>query len=201
MRIGVLKKGSGKSVVINALGALQNTIAENTDVKLGYSFYRGRIYSGRDDVVHLDLLGADIDGRYRVISLRYDVETGDFLQPVDRGIVNLGVIGKAIVNFLDSLEAVSTVFSQIVFDFNSKYDVDGSKCFIYEDLNEPGSCVMMVETDPYMVDTYMLKDAADRCEGTVLCEKFGYIHHILYNLDTKNAAQVSFLKKRGIRVV
>ena len=203
MRIGILKKGSGKSAVINALGALQKSIAENTDERLGYSFYRGRIYSDRVDesIVHLNLLGADISGRYRVISLKYDSDKNMLVQPVDRGVINEDLISKAVGTFLDSLSALSSPLSQIIFDFNDKYDVDGAKCFLYEDLDEAGSSVMMVETDPYMADTYMLKDAAKKCEGTVLCDKFGEIYHTLYNLDVNNEEQVAFLGKRGIRVV
>lgn len=202
MKIGRLKSSSARSELLNALLVLQNGLYESVDTEKGYSFYRGMIFSDKldDDIIHLNLLGADSEGRFRVVTLNYYWSKDALAKPVDRGIVNEEIVCRVIRLFVESLSSFSVSLSTVYFDFNSNFDIGAVKCFLYEDLNEVGSNVLMVEADPGMVDTYMLRDAFYQCRGTMLCGKFSRVYSVLHNLDPTNETQRNWLEGMGVRL-
>lgn len=196
MKIGTLGVSLAKSLLVSSFFNFTKCLSENVDERLGYSFYRGVIYSYNDDI-HIALLGADIKGRFRIIQIAYDGTK--FIQHV-KGIINEDKICHCIDELLSVIEKMPTPISKIYFDFNEKVDVTYSSCFMYEDLEEEGSNVILIETDKTMVDTYMLKSAADMCSGTLLCESWKDVYTRL-SVFNNTVEEINWFKKRGVIVV
>lgn len=195
MKIGTLKVGKTKSLLVNSFFNFTKCLSENVDERLGYSFYRGVIYSYNDDI-HIALLGADIGGRFRVIQIAYDGTK--FIQKV-KGLINEDKICRSIDELLSVIEKMPTPISKIYFDFNEKVDPTYSNCYMYEDLEEVGSNVILIETDKTMVDMYMLKSASGMCSGTLLCESYKEVYMRLSAF--KNMPdEIEWFKRRGVKV-
>lgn len=195
MKIGTLKVGKTKSLLVNSFFNFTKCLSENVDEKHGYSFYRGVIYSYNDDI-HIALLGADIGGRFRVIQIAYDGTK--FTQKV-KGLINEDKICRSIDELLSVIEKMPTPISKVYFDFNEKVDPTYSNCYMYEDLEEVGSNVILIETDKTMVDTYMLKSAVGMCSGTLLCESYKEVYSRLSLFNNTND-EIEWFKRRGVRV-
>lgn len=195
MKIGTLRSGSTKSMLMNGLIKFTKCLAENVDEKLGYSYYRGILYS-YDDTIHISLLGADIEGRFRIVKLAFN---GTKCISCSKGIINEGKIALELDSLLSVIEKLPTSISKIYFDFNEKVDIDYSQCYTYEDLDEVGSNVLLIETDKSMVDTYMLKTVSDRCVNTLLCDSWSEVYSKLSNFSG-SAEEIDWFRKRGVRL-
>lgn len=196
LQIGTMT-GSSKSIMVNAVDKLAKVISDSTDSKKGYAFYRGVVYSYDDDI-HISLLGSNINGVSSIVKLAFDCD-GNTKGAV-KGFADLSAVGKGINALLDTLDRLKGItISKIYFDFNDNTDVGASKCFLYEDADEEGSKVVMVETDPQMANNFMLSSMFNICKGSVLSDCFSDVYQRLHNYQGKADEKV-WLNSRGITV-
>ena len=196
MKVATLNNGKGKSALINEFLRFTKCLTENVDERTGLTYYRGVIYSYDSDV-HCCLLGSDMNGGFRVIDIVYD---GNTISKKIKGVVNYPEICKAYESLLSIIDKIPTPLSKIYFDFNESSDVNFTNCFMFEDLDESGSSVMLIETDKAQVDTYMLRPCFPMCRGTLLCESFSNTYRELMDFAGTEEELVWF-KERGVRVV
>lgn len=196
IQIGTMS-GSTKSLMVNALDKLAKTIQNSADAKKGFAFYRGVIYSYDDDT-HISLLGSNIDGVSLIVKLAFG-DDGKAKGDV-KGFTDLSAISIEVGNMLDALDRVNGLtVSKIYFDFNENTDVGTSKCFLYTDLEEEGSKVVMIETDPQMVNNFMLSSMFNICKGSLLSDCFSDVYNRLHNYKG-SANEKAWFKSRGILV-
>lgn len=196
MKVAKLNNGKGKSALINEFVRFTKCLSENVDERTGLTYYRGVIYSYDSDV-HCCLLGSDANGSYRVIDIIYNGKT---IAGKVKGVVNYSEICTAYENLLSVIDKVPTPLSKIYFDFNESADVNYTNCFMFEDLSEVGSSVMLIETDKSQVDTYMLRSCFPMCRGTLLCESFSNTYRRLMDF-TGSEEELTWFKERGVKVV
>jgi hypothetical protein len=196
IQIGTMT-GSTKSMMVNALDKLAKSIQNSTDSKKGFAFYRGVVYSYDDDT-HISLLGSNIDGVSSIVKLAFG-EDGSVKGDVN-GFVDLSVVREGVDNLLDVLSRVNGLtVSKIYFDFNENTDVGTSKCFLYADIEEEGSKVVMIETDPQMVNNFMLSSMFNICKGSLLSDCFSDVYNRLHNYKG-SASEKAWFKSRGVLI-
>lgn len=109
-----------------------------TEASDDYSFYRGKIYSDSEGLVHIDFLLADIEGVFKQKGLAYNDATGDIFYDKKFSLKGDAKIAAAIHELLVFLSELPKPISTVYFEIYSTYRI--GKMFL--DPKEPGSYIV-----------------------------------------------------------